>query len=143
MGARSIAHKAGFDHFWRNVRTHSLHDPVAHKRAEVGRFVLSGELPTVRIPSMHSDYAMVLTEVMIVLADVVHLEMGVSCRNYISVVGTLLSCLGFIHECQCFDAMIELYSCDMQYPLDTTVSESKLKSYACIDSWGMTRKAWV
>ncbi|KZP15388.1 FMNH2-dependent monooxygenase [Athelia psychrophila] len=45
MGARSIAHKAGFDHFWRNVRTHSLHDPVAHKRAEVGRFVLSGELP--------------------------------------------------------------------------------------------------
>lgn len=47
MGARSIAHKAGFDHFWRNARTHSLHDPVAHKRAEVGRYVLLGEQPTV------------------------------------------------------------------------------------------------
>ncbi|KAF7973576.1 hypothetical protein HWV62_14854 [Athelia sp. TMB] len=46
MGARSIAHKAGFDHFWRNARTHSLHDPVAHKRAEVGRYVLLGEQPT-------------------------------------------------------------------------------------------------
>ena len=42
------AFKAGFDHFWRNARTHTLHDPVSHKRAEVGRYVLTGELPTVR-----------------------------------------------------------------------------------------------
>ncbi|GAA5968799.1 hypothetical protein JCM3765_001269 [Sporobolomyces pararoseus] len=46
LGARSISFKAGFDHFWRNVRTHTLHDPVAHKRAEVGRYTLKGELPT-------------------------------------------------------------------------------------------------
>ncbi|KAM0748092.1 FMNH2-dependent monooxygenase [Meredithblackwellia eburnea MCA 4105] len=46
LGARSIAFKAGFDHFWRNLRTHTLHDPVAHKKAEVGRFVLTGELAT-------------------------------------------------------------------------------------------------
>ncbi|KZS94737.1 acyl-CoA dehydrogenase NM domain-like protein [Sistotremastrum niveocremeum HHB9708] len=46
MGARSISLKAGFDHFWRNIRTHSLHDPVAHKKAEVGRYVLKGELPS-------------------------------------------------------------------------------------------------
>ncbi|GAA5902472.1 hypothetical protein JCM5296_006427 [Sporobolomyces johnsonii] len=44
LGARSISFKAGFDHFWRNVRTHTLHDPVAHKRAEVGRYVVKGEL---------------------------------------------------------------------------------------------------
>ncbi|MEV2214033.1 hypothetical protein AB0H86_21750 [Streptomyces sp. NPDC050997] len=30
---------------WRNVRTHTLHDHVAHKRPEVGRRVLEGELP--------------------------------------------------------------------------------------------------
>ncbi|GAA6012168.1 hypothetical protein JCM11491_001771 [Sporobolomyces phaffii] len=46
LGARSIGFKAGFDHFFRNVRTHTLHDPVAHKKAEVGRYVLNGELPT-------------------------------------------------------------------------------------------------
>ncbi|GAA5948559.1 hypothetical protein JCM21900_005170 [Sporobolomyces salmonicolor] len=45
LGARSISFRAGFDHFWRNVRTHTLHDPVSHKRAEVGRYVVKGELP--------------------------------------------------------------------------------------------------
>lgn len=45
LGARSIGASAGFDHFWRNVRTHTLHDPVAHKKAEVGRYVLLGEHP--------------------------------------------------------------------------------------------------
>ncbi|GAA5911615.1 uncharacterized protein JCM6883_002423 [Sporobolomyces salmoneus] len=45
LGARSISFKAGFEHFWKNVRTHTLHDPVAHKRAEVGRWVLKGEIP--------------------------------------------------------------------------------------------------
>ncbi|GAA5990146.1 hypothetical protein JCM10908_005843 [Rhodotorula pacifica] len=46
LGARSIGFRAGFDHFWRNVRTHTLHDPVAHKKAEVGRYALRKELPT-------------------------------------------------------------------------------------------------
>jgi hypothetical protein len=35
----------GLDRFWRNVRTHTLHDPVAYKRREVGRLVFEGELP--------------------------------------------------------------------------------------------------
>ncbi|MFE5856985.1 acyl-CoA dehydrogenase family protein [Streptomyces sp. NPDC056500] len=44
-GARSTASGEGLDRFWRNVRTHTLHDPVAYKRREVGRHVLTGELP--------------------------------------------------------------------------------------------------
>ncbi|MEU0843713.1 acyl-CoA dehydrogenase family protein [Streptomyces sp. NPDC005962] len=44
-GARSTAAAEGLDRFWRNVRTHTLHDPVAYKRREVGRHVLTAELP--------------------------------------------------------------------------------------------------
>ncbi|MFH9226871.1 acyl-CoA dehydrogenase family protein [Streptomyces lydicus] len=44
-GARSTAAAEGLDRFWRNVRTHTLHDPVAYKRREVGRFHLTGDLP--------------------------------------------------------------------------------------------------
>ncbi|WP_328993061.1 acyl-CoA dehydrogenase family protein [Kribbella sp. NBC_01245] len=44
-GARATASKEGLDRFWRNVRTHTLHDPVAYKRREVGRHLLTGELP--------------------------------------------------------------------------------------------------
>jgi alkylation response protein AidB-like acyl-CoA dehydrogenase len=44
-GARSTASKHGFDRFWRNVRTHTLHDPVAYKRREVGLHYLTGETP--------------------------------------------------------------------------------------------------
>ncbi|GLZ47170.1 hypothetical protein Acsp06_33550 [Actinomycetospora sp. NBRC 106375] len=44
-GARSTSSSLRFDRFWRNVRTHTLHDPVAYKRREVGRFVLVDELP--------------------------------------------------------------------------------------------------
>ncbi|MEU6389194.1 acyl-CoA dehydrogenase family protein [Streptomyces sp. NPDC046939] len=44
-GARATATAEGLDRFWRNVRTHTLHDPVAYKRREVGRWVLEGELP--------------------------------------------------------------------------------------------------
>lgn len=45
MGARSTAAEYGFDRFWRNLRTHSLHDPVAYKAREVGRYTLMGEPP--------------------------------------------------------------------------------------------------
>lgn len=45
MGARSTAAGYRFDRFWRNLRTHSLHDPVAYKAREVGRYALLGELP--------------------------------------------------------------------------------------------------
>ncbi|MFB6849825.1 acyl-CoA dehydrogenase family protein [Streptomyces sp. NPDC056373] len=44
-GARATAAGEGLDRFWRNVRTHTLHDPVAYKRREVGRHVLTGDLP--------------------------------------------------------------------------------------------------
>jgi len=50
-GARATAAKAGFDRFWRNLRTHTLHDPVDYKLRELGRFALLGELPT---PSFYS-----------------------------------------------------------------------------------------
>lgn len=44
-GARSTTTAEGLDRFWRNVRTHTLHDPVAYKRREVGLAVLKDELP--------------------------------------------------------------------------------------------------
>jgi alkylation response protein AidB-like acyl-CoA dehydrogenase len=44
-GARATANEVGLDLFWRNVRTHSLHDPVAYKRREVGVFALLDEVP--------------------------------------------------------------------------------------------------
>lgn len=44
-GARSTASEHGFDIFWRNVRTHTLHDPVAYKRRDLGAFVLRDEVP--------------------------------------------------------------------------------------------------
>jgi alkylation response protein AidB-like acyl-CoA dehydrogenase len=44
-GARASAAKYGLDRFWRNLRTHSLHDPVAYKRREVGVYALRGDVP--------------------------------------------------------------------------------------------------
>jgi len=44
-GARATSTKAGLDRFWRDVRTHSLHDPVAYKNRELGRFELLNEIP--------------------------------------------------------------------------------------------------
>jgi alkylation response protein AidB-like acyl-CoA dehydrogenase len=46
MGARSATRKNNFDRFWRNVRTHSLHNPIEYKRKNIGRWVLTGEYPT-------------------------------------------------------------------------------------------------
>ena len=45
-GARATASKVGLDRFWRDVRTHTLHDPVAYKNRELGRYQLLGEIPT-------------------------------------------------------------------------------------------------
>jgi alkylation response protein AidB-like acyl-CoA dehydrogenase len=44
MGARATSGRYGFDRFWRNVRTHTLHDPVAYKAREVGNFALNGRI---------------------------------------------------------------------------------------------------
>jgi len=46
MGARATARRYGFDRFWRNLRTHSLHDPLDYKLAELGRWALNDEPPT-------------------------------------------------------------------------------------------------
>ena len=44
-GARASASSVGLDIYWRNLRTHSLHDPIAYKKREVGEFVLLNQVP--------------------------------------------------------------------------------------------------
>ncbi|WP_416676806.1 acyl-CoA dehydrogenase family protein [Egbenema bharatensis] len=44
-GTRAAASKYRFDRFWRNVRTHTLHDPVAYKVYEVGNWTLNEQIP--------------------------------------------------------------------------------------------------
>ncbi|HEX3138665.1 MAG TPA: acyl-CoA dehydrogenase family protein [Rhizobacter sp.] len=44
-GARSTSGKYGLDRFWRNVRVHTLHDPIDYKLRDVGRHVLTGAWP--------------------------------------------------------------------------------------------------
>ena len=44
-GAKATATRVGLDRFWRDLRTHTLHDPVAYKNRELGRYQLLGELP--------------------------------------------------------------------------------------------------
>ncbi|KAL9050168.1 MAG: hypothetical protein Q9162_006802 [Coniocarpon cinnabarinum] len=44
-GARATASKVGLDRFWRDVRTHTLHDPVAYKEQELGTYLLKGQVP--------------------------------------------------------------------------------------------------
>jgi alkylation response protein AidB-like acyl-CoA dehydrogenase len=46
MGARSTTRRAGLDRFFRNARTHTLHDPVDYKLKELGEWALSDQLPT-------------------------------------------------------------------------------------------------
>ncbi len=46
MGAGATLSRFGHDRFWRNVRTHTLHDPVDYKLRDLGRWLLTGQLPT-------------------------------------------------------------------------------------------------
>lgn len=41
MGTRSVTRTNGYDRWWRNVRTLSLHDPIDWKHAEIGQHVLT------------------------------------------------------------------------------------------------------
>lgn len=50
-GARATTARLGLDRFWRNARTHTLHDPLDHKLEEIGDFALNGVYPT---PSFYS-----------------------------------------------------------------------------------------
>jgi alkylation response protein AidB-like acyl-CoA dehydrogenase len=45
MGARATHAKYGFDRYWRNLRTFTLHDPVDYKVRDIGHWVLNDELP--------------------------------------------------------------------------------------------------
>ncbi len=45
QGARSAHRDYGFDRRWRDVRTHTLHDPVFYKEREVGDFALNDRVP--------------------------------------------------------------------------------------------------
>ncbi|RZL10944.1 MAG: monooxygenase [Rubrivivax sp.] len=44
-GARATSSKYGFDRFWRNVRVHTLHDPVDYKLRDLGRHAITGQYP--------------------------------------------------------------------------------------------------
>ncbi|MFO7689020.1 MAG: acyl-CoA dehydrogenase family protein [Cryobacterium sp.] len=50
IGARAAGTRYGFDRYWRDVRTHTLHDPVAWKTHELGRFYLNDDAP---VPSAY------------------------------------------------------------------------------------------
>ena len=45
MGAGAAIARHGYDRYWRNVRTHTLHDPVDYKFKDIGRWLLSGQVP--------------------------------------------------------------------------------------------------
>lgn len=44
-GASSTAARFGYDRFWRNARVHTLHDPVAYKIRDLGRYALLDQIP--------------------------------------------------------------------------------------------------
>ncbi len=45
MGSRATTGSARLDRYWRNVRTHTLHDPVDYKVRELGDWVLNHKIP--------------------------------------------------------------------------------------------------
>jgi alkylation response protein AidB-like acyl-CoA dehydrogenase len=45
QGARATSASYGFDRHWRNLRTHTVHDPVAYKAREVGDWELNRRAP--------------------------------------------------------------------------------------------------
>lgn len=51
MGARATSNQYGFDRYWRNLRTFTLHDPMDYKLRDIGNWVLNDELPQ---PSFYS-----------------------------------------------------------------------------------------
>ena len=50
-GARSTHAGLGLDRHWRNLRTHTLHDPIQYKVQELGEWRLTGRYP---VPSFYS-----------------------------------------------------------------------------------------
>lgn len=50
IGAGAAAQRHGLDRFWRDVRTHTLREPVAHRLREVGDYFLNGSHPAFVLP---------------------------------------------------------------------------------------------
>ncbi|MFJ8495713.1 acyl-CoA dehydrogenase family protein [Streptomyces sp. NPDC094038] len=51
IGADAATARHGFDRFWRNARTHTLREPVAHRLREVGDYFLNGAHPPFTLPA--------------------------------------------------------------------------------------------
>ncbi|MGW0371382.1 acyl-CoA dehydrogenase family protein [Streptomyces coeruleorubidus] len=51
VGARSTSARLGFDRFWRNVRIHTLYEPVTHRLRDVGHYFLNGAHPPFVLPT--------------------------------------------------------------------------------------------
>jgi alkylation response protein AidB-like acyl-CoA dehydrogenase len=47
MGARATHNRHAFDRFWRDSRTHTLHDSLAYKIQELGNFALNERYPPI------------------------------------------------------------------------------------------------
>ena len=47
MGARATSGKFNFDRYWRNVRTHTLHDPIDYKIRDIGQYALNQKYPEI------------------------------------------------------------------------------------------------
>ncbi|MFJ6415614.1 acyl-CoA dehydrogenase family protein [Paeniglutamicibacter sp. NPDC091659] len=48
-GASSTKRSVGLDLYWRNIRTHSLHDPLDYKKTEVGAYFLNGTVQPISL----------------------------------------------------------------------------------------------
>ncbi len=46
MGARATTRRAATDRYWRNVRVHTLHDPLDYRQKGVGNWLLTGQAPS-------------------------------------------------------------------------------------------------
>ncbi|VVE22346.1 monooxygenase [Pandoraea anhela] len=45
MGASATTRRDGFDRYWRNVRVHTLHDPLDYRQKALGQWMLTDALP--------------------------------------------------------------------------------------------------
>lgn len=48
-GSSSAKTDVGLDLFWRNIRTHSLHDPIDYKKLEIGAHYLTGDVQPITL----------------------------------------------------------------------------------------------
>ncbi|RDW66747.1 hypothetical protein BP5796_09496 [Coleophoma crateriformis] len=54
-GSRATGRIVGLDRFWRDIRTHSLHDPVAYKNRELGEFAILDKVPEPNLVYIEDD----------------------------------------------------------------------------------------